>query len=162
MKRLIIGTLEVFSHGLIILFLLAGLVLGYEAGDLIGAVVGLVTAFLLSVMIFGFLFIALDMSETLHEILKLLQNRKPTAAQATPALATSPASSTRRETTTPTAPGATPAPTEAAGPAVSREPYPYSVRIGDTEIRHNNREFVVGDKKFSSLEEAKAYLQAGT
>lgn len=162
MKRLIIGTLEVFSHGLIILFLLAGLVLGYEAGDLIGAVVGVVAAFLLSVMIFGLLFIALDISESLREIRELLQNRRPTAAQEAPAPATSRASSTRPETTAPTEPGATPAPTESARPAVSHDPYPYSVRIGDIEIRHNNREFVVGDKIFSSLEEAKAFIQTGT
>ncbi len=94
MKRLIIGTLEVFSHGLIILFLLAGLGLGYQAGDLIGAVVGLVAAFLLSVMIFGLVFIALDISETLREIRKLLQNGKPTAAQAAQTPANSRASST--------------------------------------------------------------------
>jgi len=48
-------------------------------GGFLGAVGGLIAAFLLSVSIFGFLFIALDIRETLREILKLLKDRKPTS-----------------------------------------------------------------------------------
>ena len=82
MKRLIVRTLEMFSVVAIILILVIGLGVGYARGNTEGAIVGLIIAFLLSVMTFGALFILLEMNQSLREIRDLLQkgNSLPTSS----------------------------------------------------------------------------------
>ncbi len=73
MKRLIVGSIEILSLVLIAIFLLIGLIGGYQSGDVLGAITGVIISFAFSVVIFGALFILLEMSDSLRAIRQLLE-----------------------------------------------------------------------------------------
>ncbi len=73
MKRLIVGSIEILSLVLIAIFLLIGLIGGYQSGDVLGAILGVIISFAFSVVIFGALFILLEMSDSLRAIRQLLE-----------------------------------------------------------------------------------------
>lgn len=73
MKRLIVGSIEILSMILIAIFLLMGLIMGYAGGEILGSLVGVVVSFAFSVVVFGALFILLEMSEALRAIRQLLE-----------------------------------------------------------------------------------------
>ena len=75
MKRLIVGSIEILSLVLIAIFLLMGLVGGYQAGGVLGALIGIIVSFAFSVVIFGALFILLEMSDALRAIRQLLEDQ---------------------------------------------------------------------------------------
>ncbi len=75
MKRIIVGTLDKIAVAAVILLLLAGLVIGWDAGEEVGAIGGLIVAFGVSVVIFGALFILLEMNASLLSILNILEKQ---------------------------------------------------------------------------------------
>ena len=75
MKRLIVGSIEILSLVLIAIFLLIGLIGGYQAGDVLGALIGVIVSFAFSVVIFGALFTLLEMSDALRAIRQLLEDQ---------------------------------------------------------------------------------------
>jgi hypothetical protein len=80
MKRLIVGSIEALSTIVILLMLLGGLIGGMEQGHyagnaLLGAVVGLAMAFAAAVLVFGVLFILLEMNENLRAIRAALERQ---------------------------------------------------------------------------------------
>ncbi|TVR99611.1 MAG: hypothetical protein EA406_02960 [Rhodospirillales bacterium] len=70
---MIVGALEKFSIALVGVLFLVGLIAGYQAGGVGGAIVGLVFAFLIAVLFFGILFIQLEMNESLRAIRNALE-----------------------------------------------------------------------------------------
>ena len=73
MKRLIVGSIEILSFILIVIFVLAGLISGFQGGGAVGAVAGFIVSFAAAVVVFGALFILLEMNESLRAIRRLLE-----------------------------------------------------------------------------------------
>lgn len=74
MKRLIVRTLEVLSSVIIVIMWVSGAVGGYGAAPAagvdpwLGALGGLLGAFVFSSLLFGFLFVLLEMNENMRAI----------------------------------------------------------------------------------------------
>jgi heme/copper-type cytochrome/quinol oxidase subunit 3 len=62
-KRLVVGTIEALASISTTALVLAGLVVGHVAGGMVGALLGGAAAFLAVVIVFGALFILLEMNE---------------------------------------------------------------------------------------------------
>ena len=73
MNRLIVGSIEILSFVLIVIFILVGLISGFQGGGAVGAVAGFVVSFAAAVVVFGALFILLEMNESLRAIRRLLE-----------------------------------------------------------------------------------------
>lgn len=83
MKRIIVGSLEVVSLILFVLVLLASAAVGYQEARIPGAIVASTVAFISGILMFGTLFILLEINESLREIRKSL---KPRTFDANPSL----------------------------------------------------------------------------
>ncbi len=76
MKRLIVGSMEMFSTLTIIVLIIGGSIAGFTIGHqghnpllaLVGALLGFATAFIVSVLTFGVLFTLLEINEHLAAI----------------------------------------------------------------------------------------------
>lgn len=83
MKRLIVSSIEPLSAVVIVLMLMVGLIggagVGYHLGGaalaVVGAILGVIAYFALAVLIFGALFILLEMDESLRAIRALLERQ---------------------------------------------------------------------------------------
>jgi chromate transport protein ChrA len=78
MKRLIAQSLDMLSTVLVVVILVRGLIGGYQMGGAVGALIGLVAAFLMSVLVFGALFTLLDMAESLRTMRGLIEQQRRT------------------------------------------------------------------------------------
>jgi hypothetical protein len=74
MKRLIVQAVDALSVIGVLVLLVGGLVGGYQAGGGPGAIGGLLAAFVASIVIFGALFIFLEMNQALRDIRRLLES----------------------------------------------------------------------------------------
>lgn len=72
MKRVVVGVLDAISSVAFVVFLVVSVVGGYLQGGAIGAIMGLI----LPVVIFGLLFIQLEMNENLRAIRQQLEARQ--------------------------------------------------------------------------------------
>ena len=150
MKRLVVGSLELFCTIFAIGLLVVGTVYGYDIGintkigGIGGALIGLLMAFGVSVLTFGAIFTLLEINESLRDIRRLLTGRRseperapqPDAGPATPRVPSRPSS------------------------APSRDRFPFFVKIGGVTIRHNYIEYMVFDRTFTTMEEAQAFAKS--
>ncbi|MFI5022662.1 MAG: hypothetical protein ACHQRJ_13545 [Alphaproteobacteria bacterium] len=82
MKRLIVGSIQALSTIIIVLLLISGLIIGAAAGyqhgaaaAVIGALLGLIASYVSACLIFGALFILLDIDDSLRAIRGLLERQ---------------------------------------------------------------------------------------
>jgi hypothetical protein len=85
-KRLIVGSIEMLSVILSVLSLLIGLFSGWAAAGLWGALGGLIVAFVGTIVIFGALFILLEMNESLRAIRQQLDAQSDRSVARGPSL----------------------------------------------------------------------------
>ncbi len=76
MKDLIINSLEVLCKIGVLLLLIAGAGLGGSTGNPYMAIAGLVLAFIASIIIFGLLFLLIDINDNIREIKYLLEKKE--------------------------------------------------------------------------------------
>lgn len=77
MKHLVVQTLEKGTMVALVIFLAAGFVSGYMAGDFGMALLGLIIAFVLAVPFFGYLFLFMEMNDSLRVIRQKLDGTRP-------------------------------------------------------------------------------------
>lgn len=75
MKRLIVGSLEILSIVLIVIVVLAGLINGFLAAGVLGAIAGAIVGFAGAVVVFGALLTLLEINESLRAIRQQLEAR---------------------------------------------------------------------------------------
>jgi hypothetical protein len=77
MRSFIAKSLEIICQIAIVVMLLAGLIGGWGRDGFWGAILGLIGAFLFSVVFFGALFVLLDISDNTRRTAEALENRTP-------------------------------------------------------------------------------------
>lgn len=75
MKTVVIQFLEKGAIAFLALIIIAGFIAGYGAGDFGTGLLGAVFAFIFAVPFFGFLFLMLEMNESLKAIRKAVENK---------------------------------------------------------------------------------------
>jgi hypothetical protein len=76
MKDLIINSLEVICKIIVVLLLVSGTGFGLLTGNPYLAIAGLVIAFIISVVVFGVLFLLLDINDNMRAVRYLLEKQE--------------------------------------------------------------------------------------
>lgn len=76
MKHFVIQFLDKLSIVLFVLLVLAGFGMGYQQSGIAGAILGLLGSFLAGALMFGALFILLEMNENLRAIRKATESKQ--------------------------------------------------------------------------------------
>jgi uncharacterized membrane protein len=76
MRSFISKSLEVICQLAIVILLLSGFFGGWQSGGFIGAIGGLIVAFVVSVVFFGALFILLDIAENTRRTAEALEKQQ--------------------------------------------------------------------------------------
>ena len=158
MKRLIVRLLEGLSIIIAGILLLVGFLVGREMGQNVGApiegaIVGLIVALVVDVLIFGALFIFLEMNESLREIVKILKSQSRGIPRPTISASPSRVSDVTSDERPPADSDTTP-----RGATMSTASYPFSFVHKGKTVHHNNKIFVVDEKEFQNAAEAKQYI----
>ncbi|MDZ7645558.1 MAG: hypothetical protein U5K76_15850 [Woeseiaceae bacterium] len=77
MRRLFSKSLDIISQIAIVLILISGLIGGWQAGGILGGVGGLIGGFIISTVIFGALFIFMDISDYTRRTAEALERQNP-------------------------------------------------------------------------------------
>jgi len=77
MRQLITKSLEIICQIAIVVILLGGLISGWRMGGFFGGIGGLVGAFIFSVVVFGTLFILLDIADYTRRTAEALERKTP-------------------------------------------------------------------------------------
>jgi uncharacterized membrane protein len=77
MRQMITKSLELICQIAIVVFLLGGLISGWQWGGFFGAIGGLIGAFIFSVTFFGALFVLLDISDHTRRTAEALEKKGP-------------------------------------------------------------------------------------
>ena len=75
MRRLIVNTLELLCNVAIVLILLMSTIQGANTGGFMGAIFGLIGGFIFSVLVFGALFVLMDIADHTRRSADALQSR---------------------------------------------------------------------------------------
>ncbi len=76
MKALIVNSLELICKIGIFVFAFMGVVSGWSGGGIMGAIAGLLLSFVVSTILFGFLFVLIEMNENTRAIRSLLEKHE--------------------------------------------------------------------------------------
>lgn len=77
MRRLFSRSLDIISQIAIVLILVSGLIGGWQAGGFLGGIAGLVGGFVVSTVIFGALFVFMDISDHTRRTAEALERQNP-------------------------------------------------------------------------------------
>jgi len=75
MRNMITKSLELICQIAIVVFVIGGLVAGWNAGGFFGGIAGLIGAFLFSVVFFGALFVLLEIAENTRRTAEALERQ---------------------------------------------------------------------------------------
>jgi len=76
MRNMITKSLELICQIAIVVFVLGGLIGGWNAGGFLGGIAGLIGAFLFSVVFFGALFVLLEIAENTRRTAEALERQR--------------------------------------------------------------------------------------
>lgn len=75
MRNMITKSLEIICQIAIVVFVLGGLIAGWNQGGFFGAIGGLIGSFLVSVVFFGALFVLLEISDNTRRAAEALERQ---------------------------------------------------------------------------------------
>ena len=73
MRNMIVKSLELICQIAIVVFVISGLIGGWNQGGFLGGIAGMIVAFLFSVVFFGALFILLEIAENTRRTAEALE-----------------------------------------------------------------------------------------